>query len=239
VLLLALRTNYELKNDPGTMQALEGLVRNYPQPKYWEDLLNNQLFRTKDDRGLRALYRLMEDTSTLDKGEEYGEMGASLVTGGFPIEAKRILERGMAANVFQGDAKARAQGDLDRARSGAAVDMKDLPNADKQLGAAKNANEMIGIGKLYFSAGEYAKAADAVQKGLTKGGATDADDANLLLGVARARAGNNAEAAAAFAAVKNPAITEVARLWKLKLDTANAPPAPEPAAPEPVAPAGG
>jgi TolA-binding protein len=181
----------------------------------------------------------MEDTNTLDKGEEYGEMGASLVTGGFPIEAKQILERGMAANVFQGDAKARAQGDLDRARSGAAVDMKDLPNADKQLGAAKNANEMIGVGKLYFSAGEYGKAADAIQKGLTKGGATDVDDANLLLGVARARAGNNAEAAAAFAAVKNPAITEVARLWKLKLDTANAPPAPEPAAPEPVAPAGG
>jgi Tfp pilus assembly protein PilF len=239
VLLLALRTNYELKNDAGTMQALEGLVRNYPQPKYWEDLLNNQLFRTKDDRGLRALYRLMEDTSTLDKGEEYGEMGASLVTGGFPIEAKRILERGMAANVFQGDAKARAQGDLDRARSGAALDMKDLPNADKQLGAAKSANEMIGVGKLYFSAGEYAKAADAIQKGLTKGGATDVDDANLLLGVARARAGNNAEAAAAFEAVKNPALTEVARLWKLKLDTANAPPAPEPAAPEPVAPAGG
>jgi Tfp pilus assembly protein PilF len=231
VLLLALRTNYEMKNDAGTMQALEGLVRNYPQPKYWEDLLNNQLFRTKDDRGLRALYRLMEDTNTLDKGEEYGEMGATLVTGGFPIEAKQILERGMAANVFQGDAKARAQGDLDRARSGAALDMKDLPNADKQLGAAKNANEMIGIGKLYFSAGEYAKAADAVQKGLTKGGATDADDANLLLGVARARAGNNAEAAAAFEAVKNPALAEVARLWKLKLDTASAPPAPAATAP--------
>jgi outer membrane protein assembly factor BamD (BamD/ComL family) len=88
-LLLALRANYELKNDAGTTAALEGLVRHYPQPKYWEDLLNNQLFRTKDDRGLRALYRLMDDTGTLDKPDEYSEMGASLITGGFPMKQSR------------------------------------------------------------------------------------------------------------------------------------------------------
>ena len=95
-LLLVLRSNYELKDEPGILRALEGLVRHYPAPKYWEDLLNAQLYRTKDDRGLRSLYRLMNDTDTLDKGEEYAEMGSTLVTGGFPNEAKQVLERGMA-----------------------------------------------------------------------------------------------------------------------------------------------
>ena len=91
---------------------------------------------------------------------------------------------------------------------------------------------MIGIGKLYFSAGDYAKAADAIQKGLAKGGATDADDANLLLGIAQARAGQAADAQTAFSAVKNPTLADVARLWKMKLETpATAPePAPAPAA---------
>jgi hypothetical protein len=219
-LLLALRSSYEVKDAAGTTRALEGLVRHYPQPKYWEDLLNEQLFRTKDDRALRGLYRLMSDTNTLDKGDEYSEMGSMLIAGGFPNEAKLVLERGMAANVFKADQKARAQGDLDRARSLAATDAKDLPNAPAQLAAAKTGNHIVGVGKLYFSAGDYDKAVDAIQKGIAKGGVTDADDANLLLGIANARLGKGTEARAAFDAVKAPALAEIARLWKLKLDTA-------------------
>jgi tetratricopeptide (TPR) repeat protein len=234
-LLLVLRASYEAKDTAGTTKALEGLVRHYPQKKYWEDLLNDQLFRTKDDRGLRALYRLMNDTSTVDKPDDYAEMGSSLVTAGFPNEAKQVLERGMAANVFSGEAKARVQGELDRAKSGAAVDAKDIATADKQLAAAKTGNEMIGIGKLYFSAGDYAKAADALQKGLARGGVQDADDANMLLGIANARLGKAPEAKAAFDAVKNPTLTEVARLWKLKLDVDTAPPAATAATPPPPA----
>jgi hypothetical protein len=216
-LQLLLRSNYEVKNDAGTIAALESLVRYYPQPKYWEDLLNTQLFRTKDDRGLRSLYRLMNDTNTLDKGEEYAEMGAALIVGGFPTEARQILERGMASNQLQGDAKGRAQTDLDRARKQADADAKDLPNAEKALAMAKTGNEMVATGKLYFSTGDYAKAADAIQKGLAKGGVTDADDANMLLGIAYARSGKPAEAAAAFSAIKDAKFAEVARLWKLKL----------------------
>jgi Tfp pilus assembly protein PilF len=224
-LLLALRTNYELKDDPGTIRSLEGLVRHYPEPKYWEDLLNAQLFRTKEDRGLRALYRLMEDTGTLDKGEEYAEMGTTLVTGGFPNEAKQVLERGMAKSVFGADSKQRAQAELERARAGAAADAKDLGTAAAQLAAAKTGTQAVAIGKLYFSAGDYANAADAIQKGLAKGGVADADDANMLLGIAYSRIGKLTEARAAFDAVKAPMLTDLARLWKLKLDTATAAPA--------------
>jgi len=216
-LQLLLRSNYEVKNDAGTIAALEGLVRYYPQPKYWEDLLNTQLFRTKDDRGLRALYRLMNDTNTLDKGEEYAEMGATLIVGGFPTEAKQVLERGLSTGLLQGDAKERAQTDLDRARKQADADAKDLPNAEKALATAKTGNEMVATGKLYFSTGDYAKAADSIQKGLAKGGVTDTDDGNMLLGIAYARSGKPSEANAAFSTIKDAKFAEVARLWKLKL----------------------
>jgi len=225
-LLLALRSNYELKDNAGIIKALEGLVRNYPAPKYWEDLLNTQLYRTKDDRGLRALYRLMNDTNTLDKPEEFTEMGATLVTGGFPNEAKGILERGLGTGQLQGDSKARAQADLDRAKSGAAADAKDVATVAAQLAGAKTGNQMVAVGKLYFSMGDYANAADAIQKGIAKGGVTDADDANMLMGIAHSRQGKLAEARAAFDAVKTPALAEVASLWKLKLDTAAAPATP-------------
>ena len=214
-LLLALRSNYELKDEPGIMRSLEGLVRFYPAPKYWEDLLNAQLYRTKDERGLRSLYRLMNDTDTLDKGEEFAEMGASLVNAGFPNEAKQVLERGLAKGELQGDSKARVQADLERARTGATADAKEVGTAAAQLAAAKTGTQMVAIGKLYFSAGDYANASAALQKAIAKGGLTDADSAEMLLGIALKRKGDKAAAQKAFDEVKDPKFAEIAKLWKI------------------------
>ncbi len=234
VLLINLRCNYELKDRPGTFQALEALVRFYPQPKYWEDLLTNQLYETKGDRELRNLYRLADQTGTLDKAEEYSEMASVLIAGGFPAEASKIIERGLDAKVFTGDTLAREKSDLDRARAGAAADSKDLPGAAKSLAAAKTGNEMVAIGKLYFSVADYANAVDAIQKGLAKGGVTDTDDANALLGVALVRAGKPADAKAFFGAVKDPKYAAISRLWVLYIDsTAAAAAEPAPAAATP------
>jgi hypothetical protein len=223
LLLLALRSSFELKDRAATMKALETLVRYYPQQKYWEDLLTNQLYETKGDGELRTLYRLMEQTNTLDKADEYSEMGTVLLAGGFPGEAQQILERAMSANLFSGDAKGREQADLEKARSQAAADRKDLAGAEKALADAKTGNQMVATGKLYFSVGEHAKAADAIQKGLAKGGVTDVDDANALLGVALVRADRPADARPAFQAVQGAKYAEVARLWLLYIDGKTAP----------------
>jgi tetratricopeptide (TPR) repeat protein len=231
LLLIALRCNFELKDRPGTMQTLEALVRNYPKPKYWEDLLTNQLYETKGDRELRNLYRLMEQTNTLDKPEEYSEMASVLISGGFPSEAAKILELGMAANVFTGQTLTREKSDLDRARTGAAADRRDLASADKALAAAKTGNEMVAFGKLYLSVADYPKAVDAIRMGLAKGGVPDTDDANALLGVALVHAGQPADARAAFGAVKDPKYAAVTRLWVLYIDS-------QAAAAEPAAAAG-
>jgi Tfp pilus assembly protein PilF len=223
LLLIGLRSNYELKDRPGTVRSLEALVRHYPAAKYWEDLLTNQLYETKADRDLRALYRLIVDTKTVNRPEEYSEAASTLMTGGFPSEAKQLLEQGVAAGVFQGEPLARAQADLARAKSAADADRKELPGADQALAAAKTGNEMVAMGKLFFSVGEYGKAADAIQKGLAKGGVADVDDANMLAGIALSRAGKSAEALAAFDAVKDAKLAEVARLWKLHVETSGAP----------------
>jgi Tfp pilus assembly protein PilF len=223
LLLLALRSSFELKDRAGTMKALESLVRYYPQQKYWEDLLTNQLYETKGDGELRTLYRLMEQTNTLDKADEYSEMATVLLAGGFPGEAQQILERAMSANLFSGDAKGREQADLEKARSQATADRKDLAGAEKALADAKTGNQMVATGKLYFSVGEYAKAADAIQKGLAKGGVTDVDDANALLGVALVRADRLADARPAFQAVQGAKYAEVAGLWLLYIDTKTTP----------------
>ena len=234
LLLIGLRSNYELNDRAGTMRALEALVRNYPAPKYWTDLLNNQLYETKSDRDLRALYRLMSDVNTMSKPEEYSEMATTLMAGGFPSEAKQVLERGLAANVFKGDVQARAQADLARARSGADADQRELPGADAALAAAKSGNEMVALGKLFFSVGDYAKAEDAFSKGLAKGGVSDTDDANALLGIALSRSGKGADAIEAFNRIRDPKLGEVAKLWKLFIETQAQPAAAPAPAPTPA-----
>jgi len=234
LLLVGLRSNAELNDRQGTMRALESLIRHYPAQKYWSDLLSNQLYETKSDRDLRALYRLMADTNTLKRPEEYSEMATMLMTGGFPSEAKQILERGLAASVFTGESLKRAQADLQRAKAGADADRKELPGADAALAAAKTGNEMVAMGKLFFSVGEFPKAADAFRKGLAKGLADkgDPDDVHALLGISLTRAGKGTEAVEAFNKIRDPKLGDVGKLWKLFVETSGQPaaaPAPAPA----------
>jgi Tfp pilus assembly protein PilF len=223
LLRIDLSSAVKMNDTPGMTRSLEALVRNYPAPKYWEDLLNAQLYQTKSDRDLRALYRLMVDTKTLNKPEEFSEAATTLMTGGFPTEASRLLDQGIAGSVFQGAALTRAQSDLQRARAGADADRKELPGAEQALASAKTGNEMVAMGKLYFSVGEYGKAADAFRKGLAKGGVTDVDDANALLGIAQVRGGQAKEALSAFDAIKDSKLSEVTRLWKLYVETTGTP----------------
>jgi Tfp pilus assembly protein PilF len=233
LLLIYVRSSAELNDRAGTMRGLEMLVRNYPATKYWEDLLNNQLYETKADRDLRALYRLMVDTNTLNKADEFSEMATTLLSGGFPTEAKGVLEKGIGANAFSGESLTRAQADLARARAGADADRKDVPGADQALAAAKTGNEMVATGKLLFNVGQYEQAADAFRKGLAKGGVADVDDANALLGIALVRGGKSAEAIEAFGKIRDPKLGEIGRLWKLLVETSAAAAA-APAATPPV-----
>ena len=143
-------------------------------------------------------------------------MATALVGGGFPERSQaRAREGNVAKACWRGTTRRVRKQELERARSGAEADRKELAGADAALAAAKTGNDMVSLGKLYFSTGDYAKSADAIQKGLAKGGVSDADDANTLLGIALARAAKPADAVAAFQAIKDPRLAELGRLWQI------------------------
>jgi tetratricopeptide (TPR) repeat protein len=215
-LQLLLRSSYEISDKAGTAQALEQLLKYYPSPDTWQRVLDGYLAQTKHDDELLSLYRLAEDVGALTKPRQYTDMSQALVVAGFAIEGQRVIEKGIAAGVFQGEEAARAQRTLDAAKRRADIERKDLPQAGAKLAAAKTGDALHAVGKLYFSAGEYAKAADALGKALAKGGLSDADAADMLFGIALSRDGKTADANKAFAAVKDPKFAEVAKLWILK-----------------------
>ena len=104
---------------------------------------------------------------------------------------------------------------LEAAKRRGDVERQALPKAAATLAAAKTGDEMVKVGEMYFSAGDYANAASALQKGIAKGGVTDMDNAEMLLGIALKRKGDKAGAAAAFDLVKEPKFAEIAKLWKI------------------------
>jgi len=217
LLQLMQRSYYELKDQEGTARTLELLLKYYPSPDTWDRLLSGFIEATNHDHELIALYRLSEDVGALRKPNQYVDMTQALVVGGFAIEGQRVLEKGIASGAFSAEDQSRAQRTLDTAKRRADEQRKALAGADKAFAAAKTGDAAYEVGKLYFSAGDYAKASTAMQKALTMGGLTDADDANAELGMALARQGKKAEAAKAFDAIKDPKFAEIARLWKMRL----------------------
>jgi len=215
-LQLVLRSYYELGDADGTSRTLEQLLNYYPTPDTWSRVLDGYLDETKHDHELVALYRLSEDVGALTKPSQYVDMTQALVIGGFGIEGQRIMQKGIDAGLFKGEELARAQRTLDAAKRKADGERQAIGSAGQKLAAATTGEQMYEIGKLYFSAGDYPKAADAFGKAIAKGGLSDLDDANMELGVALLRAGKKAEAVKAFDAVKDPKFAEVARLWKIR-----------------------
>jgi Flp pilus assembly protein TadD len=137
------------------------------------------------------------------------------VIGGFGQEGERVMQKGIAANVFQGDELSRAKRTLDAAKRKGDQEKAALPKAASQLASAKSGEDIVAVAKLYFSAGDYAKASAALQQALAKGGVQDLDGTNMLLGIALKRKGDKAGAGKAFDAIKDPKAAEVGRLWKM------------------------
>jgi Flp pilus assembly protein TadD len=177
-------------------------------------VLDGYLKTTKHDDELMALYRLAEDVGALKTARQFTDMTQALVIGGFGIEGERIMQQGLAANVFEGEEVARAKRTLEAAKRKADAERLALPKAASQLAAAKTGDAVELVGELYFSAGDYANAVVTIQKALALGGLTDTDRAQMLLGIAAKRKGDKATAMKAFDAVKDPKFAEIAKLWK-------------------------
>ncbi|MFL6830081.1 MAG: tetratricopeptide repeat protein, partial [Sphingomicrobium sp.] len=86
----------------------------------------------------------------------------------------------------------------------------DLAEAAKTVPAGST---LIKIGDRYYGMGKYAEATEAYRKALTKPG-TDANVANLHIGMALARSGDKAGAATAFKSVSGP-LADIAKFWLL------------------------
>jgi tetratricopeptide (TPR) repeat protein len=206
-------------NSAGVTNTLEKLVRHYPKADYW-NLLTYQLTRAPkltDSQSLH-IYRLKMATGTLTRCQDYSEMEEMAVAAGMAGEAQKVIEQALASKVCT------VKSDEDRLRrhlstnaNVVAEDKAKFPKMEADARVAKTGEMDVAVGAQLFGNGDYAKAAEALARGITKGGLKDPADAQLTLGTAHYRANNKAEAIKTFQSIKttDPVTDRIAKLWVL------------------------
>jgi hypothetical protein len=207
----------KLNNNEGSTATLEKLVSYYPKPNYWSNLLYT-LMRAEgnNDRMTLNVYRLMLDTNTLKQPSDFTEMAQLAIESGTPCEAQHVIEKGMAENVFT-DArdKDRNQRLLESSKKSCTADQAGIAKFETEAKAAAGGEADVRLGQAYLSFNQYDKAAEAIQRGITKGQLKQPEEAQILLGIAQLKRKQADDATKAFKAVKSGGDAKMARLANL------------------------
>jgi hypothetical protein len=201
-------------------KAIEKLLAYYPKKEYWQSVIYDAKQNSAmADRLALDLARLQRATSTLHTAQEYEDAVALALQQGFPIEAKKIFDEGMAAKIMgQGNQADRHRRLGDMATKAIADDNKQLGSEDAAANASKDGSALVNIGYNYVLHDQADKGLAMMEAGIKKGGMKRPEDAKLHLGYAYYVAGKKAKAAQAFKSVSGTdGAATLASLWNIVL----------------------
>jgi tetratricopeptide (TPR) repeat protein len=221
---IVMSSHFKVDNKDGIGDALKKMVRYYPKPEYWENLLDIYRRKASGDRLTLGYYRLMNDVGVLKDKGDYVEMSQLAIDAGVPGEAQEIMQKGIQGGVLKSDDKTE-QGRFDRlaasAKKQSDLDRAQLNQLQSEADKAGSGQASVGLGQAYLSYGELDKAIAAMEKGIAKGSVTDSDEAQISLGIAYLKKGQKDKARDAFKAVKNGSKwSDLAELWSIRAQNA-------------------
>jgi tetratricopeptide (TPR) repeat protein len=192
-----------------------GLLAAYPTPANWRHILVNYRERAQPDAQANLdLSRLMLAAGALGGERDYFDFASALNQGGYPAEAKAVLDEGVRARMV--DASKPAFRELLTSVNGRIpADRADLPASQRSALAAATGTPALRTADAFLGYGRYPEALALYAAALQKGG-VDANLVNTRIGIAHALAGQRSEAETAFRLVTGPR-AEIAALWMLWL----------------------
>ncbi|MFC7537594.1 tetratricopeptide repeat protein [Sphingomonas sp. GCM10030256] len=189
----------------------------YPTASNWRDAIRVYEVSTGiTDEDRVDTMRLARAAGALTTENDFQRYAAIMSNSGYPGEVKAVLDEGVAAGKI--DRSKPMFRDLYASASGKVVaDRALLLVSEKTATAGSSARPLTAAADRYLSYGDNAKAAALYRAALGKSGA-DTNLVNLRLGIALARSGDKAGAAAALNAVTGPR-ANVAKLWTTWLNS--------------------
>ena len=201
-----------LGNERGYRNVLMRILRNYPSPEVWADLIARTRSTLPSSAGLELdVFRLMQAAGVLQAPEDLLDYANAALRAGQPAEAEQVLEAGFTAgqpaSAAQADTRAKL---LDAARRGAAEDRRELSAVSVQGSPAKR----LAAGRALVSLGQVDAGLALMERAVAEGSL--GDEARLTLGVAQWQTGRKRAALESWAAVKTTdATADVVQLWML------------------------
>jgi len=203
-----------------TMSFIQQYVAAYPTPKNWRDVivtygLQPNSMVTPDPVQRIDLFRLMRATGAMADQYDYEDYAQRVFDRGLPWEAEAVLKEGMAAGKIPATSTS-AKSLLSRAQAQVKTEIA-LSTSETKAKAAATGAASAQTGDAYLGQGNWAKAIALYTQALAKGG-VNADEVNTHLGIAQARSGDKAGAAASFAKVQGQPRAGIASLWTASLN---------------------
>ena len=209
---------YSLGDKPHRQAVMETLVAKFLKREYLADLMQIYQEQNTDPRAMLNLFRFAFDHDFLTRESEFVEYTDIALEAGAPAEALKVMETGIA----KGAVKLIAPTDrnskmLAQAKLQTADDRKLIAQLDKEARGGKSGEADVKVGLAYLGLGDYDKAAEAIERGLTGeriGRVKRVDDAQMCLGIAYLKLGKKDDANKAFTAAKGDArMAKAAMVW--------------------------
>jgi len=211
------RCAYEAHDEQAQQQALEQLVVDFNQSKYWADLLGSadrtagmSTADTLDVYRIRLLTGSMRPAPATDF-ETATEIAVQL---GFPSEGVTFAQKGIETKALDATRGAKLLG---LAKANAATDVANLAKTQAAAAAAKNGDASVKLGEDLWGMGKYQDAVTAIKAGIAKG-VSNPDEAQIRLAMAYIGLHQRDAALAALKQVSKtapPHTQTIARLWSI------------------------
>jgi len=212
-------------NNACVTSVFEKLVLYYPKTEYWSNLMDSLRKGQNDDVQQINVFRLGNQVNVMKRADEFKEYAQLAIDESLSCEAETVLEQGFTKKAFVEKRDVDVNTRLHTTAKAKCVTEKSAVAAAENAAAQQETGDaLVKAGAQQLMGGNAAKAAEDIQKGITKGSlakgdkfeAQRNDEAYILLGLAHLKNNNKPEAAKAFRLVKrDPTMTRIAKLWLL------------------------
>jgi Tfp pilus assembly protein PilF len=211
-----------MSNDKaGYVATMEKLAQHYPQPSYWELLLN----RIEGKPGFASrlkidVLRLKLANNLLKKPSDYMELAQLVLRDGAAGEAQRIIEKGYKAGILGvGPDAGRHQRLKDLADKNLADNAKNLATNEAALAKASDNGGLLNLGYALVQSGQTDKGLKMMEAAIKADALRFPEDAKLRMGQAYAFAGKKQQAITTLKSVGGKDGTaELARYWIMSIN---------------------
>jgi tetratricopeptide (TPR) repeat protein len=221
-LQILLNSYYRLNDRQQIAQTWEMLLRHYPKPEYWRNVLQLKSAQRHSKRVDFYYLALKFDVGMLDDPMDYETLALGAIDLGLPDDAVRVLETGLRKGVLAGEREPSFRRMLAHAQAQTAKSSDGVKDLAQQAQRASSGQPDAALGRIYLSQRMYNQAIAALRKGIQKGALEHSDQARIDLGVAYLKSGETQQARATFAAVKvDSEWRGLADLWSLRSNEAS------------------